>query len=219
MRPISTKLMRIIGLMVTLLIFVGCSGGGDLLDEVGNRYHATILPIDNEEPTYDIDVVWDTDCDNDATTVDPEPFTDFILQMTIESDTTVDSGDIFNVESYTVTLRPNRGAYTTGGSTSGVVAADMPDLVGTTINPIRQNISLLVEPGTDGDTIDLLAWTQGDKFTYGTIVASMPSFTSVAATDFVYDVQVVLNCRTADDETFTITTPWTPVNFSGFDNC
>jgi hypothetical protein len=215
MRPISIKLMSIIGLMVTLLLFVGCGGGGDLLDEVGNRYHGTAIPKDNDDTTRDIDVVWNTNCDNDATTIDPEPYTGFIVSVTIESDTTAVTGDTFNVESYTVSFRPNHGSY----YATGVVAADMPDLIGSTLNPIRHNTSLLVEPGTSGDTIELPVWTVGDKDVYGAIVSSMPAFDDVGNTVFVYDIQVVLNCRTADDETFTITTPWTPLNFAGYNNC
>lgn len=202
--------MSIIGLMVTLLIFVGCGSGSDLLDEPTNRYHGSVVTEDNGTSTTNIDVVQTLDCDGDVSTVDPEPFTLFDIQVTVESDST---GDIFNVESYTVTFRPNHG------SSAGVAIAqaDMP-VLGGTLNPIRHSISLLVNPGTTA-TIELPVWTAFDKDVYTNTIAASPSVTNVATTSLSYDIQVVLNCRTSDDETFRIITPWAPLDFGNYNNC
>jgi hypothetical protein len=202
--------MGIIGLMVTLLIFIGCSGGGDLLDEPTNRYHGSVVTEDNGEDTTNIDVVQTADCDGDLTTSDPEPFTVWNILVTVDSDST---GDIFNVESYTVTFRPF------SGSSAGVAIdrADMP-VLGGTLNPISRSMSLLVSPGTSS-TIELPVWTAYDKGVYLNTIATNPNVTNVSSTSLSYDIQVVLNCRTSDDDTFQITTPWAPVDFGNYDNC
>lgn len=212
MRPISIKLMGIIGLVVTLFIFTGCSESTDVLDEMVTRYHGVASSVDGDSSTDEIDVWQNPDCDGDPTTPDAEPFYSFNAQVVIDSDST---GAEFRVESYSVSLRPNHGS----NNGSEVPSSQMPLLTGTTLNPISANTSSpLVTPG-GSVTLNLLIWTQGDKEVYTTIVEALPGVTSVLATDFWYDIQVVLNCRTVEDSTFQITTPWTPVHFAGFDNC
>ena len=84
-------------------------------------------------------------------------------------------------------------------------------------------------------TLDgLLVWTQGDKLFYATTVLAVEplgqeitdpdtglglGIFEEETSDYTYDMQVVLHCRTDDGEEFTITTPWTPVHFANFDNC
>jgi hypothetical protein len=202
--------MSIIGLMVSLLIFVGCSGGGDLLDEPTNRYHGSVVTEDNGANTTNIDVVQTLDCDGDPATADPEPFTVWNIQVTVDSDST---GDIINVESYTVNFRPNHG------SSAGVAIdqADMP-VLGGTLNPISHSMSLLVSPGTSA-TIELPVWTAYDKDVYLNTIAADPNVTDVTSTSLSYDIQVILTCRTSDDETFRIITPWAPLDFGNYNNC
>ena len=234
MRPNGKKLISAIGLMVTLSIFIGCGSGSDLLDEEETRYNAVALPFDGtQDSTNEIDVPpLITDCDGNGTADDPEEgLFPFDIQVIIDSD--VDSGADFRVESYDVTLRPNHGAYTEFGSPDVIVSLDasqIPALTGTAINPLSYSISSpVIKPGIQ-TTLDLLIWSQGDKSVYVQIVDDMPimdeTITVGAFTiyewetaDFVYDVQVVLHCRTLENDTFTITTPWTPVHFANFNRC
>jgi hypothetical protein len=210
------KLIGIIGLLVILSVAMGC-GSSDLLDEVASQYYAAAYSVDNDEQTNEIDVIQDicsttTDEDTGEVTIEYEPFLPFGANVIIESDE--DSPAAFYVESYTVQFRPNHGAM----NGTQITSAQMPDLTGTTLNPITFSISSgLIEPGTSTTLEGWLVWSQGDKVVYTTIVASL--FGTAVGTDFVYDFQIVLHCRTAGDETFEITTPWTPVHFSNFDYC
>jgi hypothetical protein len=210
------KLIGIIGLLVILSVAMGC-GSSDLLDEVATQYSAAIYPVDNDEQRQDIDVVQDlcgttTDEDTGEVTYDYEEFSPFDVDVVIESDD--DSSAAFYVESYTVRFRPNHGSVGDEQKTS----AQMPDLTGTTLNPITYSISSgLIEPGSSTTLSGWLVWTQGDKVVYAGIVADL--FGTVSGTFLAYDFQIVLHCRTSGDETFEITTPWTPVQFSNFDNC
>ena len=211
MRTTGMKLIGVIGLLVTLSMVMGC-GSSDLLDELATQYNGVAYSVDNNDRTNEIDVIQIADCDYDPTTNPPEvePFLPFDAEVEIDSDVTAAE---FRVESYTVRFRPNHGSM----NGTQITAANLPDLAGTTINPITHNISSeIIEPGSS-TTLDLLVWPQGDKVVYATIVAGV--FGTAVGTDFVYDMQVVLNCRTLEDESFEITTPWTPVHFANFDNC
>lgn len=202
------------GLLVGLSIFTGCSGGSDgLFDEETTKYNAVAYPQDGDASTDDIDVVQVADCDGDPATSDPEPFYAFHAEVTIDNDPT---GAEFRVESYTVNFRPNHGSYL-GTSYS---AGDMTDLTSTALNPINHNYGSPVIPPDSSVTVDLLVWSHGDKLVYDaeidTLLGAAGAFVFA---DFTYDMQIVLHCRFIDDETFQITTPWTPIHFTGISNC
>lgn len=222
MRPNGNKLISAIGLLVTLSLLIGCGSGNDLLDQEETRYSAYAQPFDGgEESTNEIDVVQDVcDTETDATTgvvtITYEPFLPFDVNVIVESD--LDSGAEFIVESYEVSLRANHGSYLNVATWVTIAAAAMPGLTDTDLNPLSYSTSSpVITPGSTV-TLDLPVWSQGDKVAYGFVVLSAIG-TSVGNTDFFYDVRVVLHCRNIEDDVFQITTPWTPVHFSNFDNC
>lgn len=211
-------------LVVGFSIFTGCSGGSDgLFDEEATKYNAVFYPYDNDETgedkwTQDIDVLWNIDCNGDGVFDDPEPFFDFHGYVVIDSDTTAAE---FRVESYTVNLRPNHGAYFDVGTLAwyDLTAAQMPALTSTSLNPVDYNLGTpVIEPGSSV-RVHVLVWSVGDKWTYASIVEAMGIVTTVQDTFFTYDAQIVLHCRYSDDETFQITTPWQPINFGDYDSC
>lgn len=201
------------GLLVGLSIFTGCSGGSDgLFDEVATKYNAVASPRDGVTVTDDIDVVRNLDCDGDPATDDPEPFWDFSAEVTIDNDAT---GSEFRVESYTVNFRPNHGSCFAVSYNAG----DMTDLTSTALNPINHNYGSPVIPPDSSLTVYLAVWSHGDKDVYDAQIDALIGAGAYLDADFTYDMQIVLYCRFADDETFQITTPWTPVHFTNIDNC
>jgi hypothetical protein len=76
MRPFSVKLFDCIGTICVVAMILGC-GGGDLLDETGQRYTASIAIQDLDEETLTVDVI-QTFCDDT-----PEDFGDATAEVTV----------------------------------------------------------------------------------------------------------------------------------------
>ncbi len=232
MRPFNVKLLCCIGLLVGLGIIIGCGSDGDLLDQAGTRYSAYAVPNDNGEDTQEIDV-WQDVCDTNGTY---EDFLPFDVSVVITTDTTAVD---FYIESYDVSFRPNEGTYceesTPGCDYVDLFASELPTLTGTVLNPRHYNYSSpRILKNSTVTLSGLLVWTQGDKAFYGETLLNNPllgeevtnyltgaglGYYEARTADFTYDMQVILNCKTVENEDFSITTPWTPVHFANFDNC
>lgn len=230
MRPFHVMLLSCIGLLIGFGILIGCGSSGDLLDVTGTQYSAYASPQDNGKETSEIDV-WQDDCNGTI-----EDFSPFQAQVIITSESTAAD---FYVESYDVNFRRNEGTYCEANS-SGIdctwedlFAAELPPLTGTVLNPRHYNYSSpIISAGGSVTLSGMLIWTQGDKVYYadtvlnvapldGSYISSIDGLTKLERwyADFTYDMQIVLHCKTVENEDFTITTPWTPVHFSDFDNC
>ena len=229
MRPFNVMLVCCIGLLIGLAAIIGCGSGGDLLDEPGTRYNAYAVPQDGDEDTQEIDV-WQGDCNGT-----PEDFWPFDVKIVIEADSTAAD---FTVVSYDVYFRPNEGTYCDADTVIGcdsqdLSAAELPVLTGTVLNPRHfTNSDPVIQSGNVLTLDGLLVWTQGDKYFYGNTAINVDplngNYVAIdgitviekrVTADLTYDMQVVLHCRSAENEDFTITTPWTPVHFADFNNC
>ncbi len=244
MRRFKLKFTGLIGFLAVLALFIGCGGDSDLFDEAPTRYSAQAIPKDGDDDTQEIDVFFN-DCDGNLSTPDDvETNFPFDVKIIVEAD---DTAAKFRIEGYEVRFRRNHGDYfevDDGDPQLGVwedlTADEMPALTGTVLNPASYNYtSPIINPG-DTLTIDgLLVWSQGDKIYYAqTVLGSFSLFledyvvvldpgppvvsitySEAGTTDLVYDFQVILNCRTLEDQEFDITTPWTPVHFADFNKC
>ena len=112
MRPFNVKLFCCIGFLAGLMIFMGCGSSGDLLDEVGQRYTATIQTEDFADiNNLAIDVAQD-DCDMNATTTDDwEDYGPTIVNVEIGVST--DAPGI-TLQSYTIQYIPRPSEDGTG---------------------------------------------------------------------------------------------------------
>jgi hypothetical protein len=89
------KAVNMMGVLLTALLLIGAliygCGTEDVLEENNLRYQTNVSFSDaDEEGTLAVDVFQDPDCDNDANTTDPEPFTDLyaIISISIEDEDT-----------------------------------------------------------------------------------------------------------------------------------
>lgn len=224
MRPISIKLMSIIGLMVTLFIFAGC-GNSDLLDEEELRYSLAVESSDVDELTDEIDVVR-ADCDDDGgATGLLFPFEAEVTVSSYVSDLSESDGSPpaeFVVESYEYYLDPVSGSYFAGGEEILVTKDVMPNLNAegftSSTRGRRGTSSSVVTPGSSV-TLDLAIWSAGDKDAYLTLLSNFDLLTNAGAAAagalFSYDLRVVVHCRSNEDNDFTIEGS-TPVFFGNY---
>lgn len=211
--------------IIFLVSMMGCSDL-DPLDELGTTYNATVRPYWNEDETNEVDVVFDL-CDAGPPAVF-EPVLPFDAAIDI---TTSPNALDFWVYGYQVRFRNNHGNYfeVTTGQYEDLTAAELPTLV-PELNNLNYSFSTPVISANSTYSEDgLLIWSHGDILYYmDTFLAAQPflgqliggTIPEEESSDFVYDMQLVLNCRFADvDETFEIETPWTPVHFLNVANC
>lgn len=115
----------------------GVGGGVDTTDESINESSNvrinTIRWIDGteQEPGTSIDNFFNPDCDGDATTPDPEFFTDTLIAINMEN-----SGETtFRADSFRFTARQNEGGFRYESPSLGVTS-DIPGGSSTTINSL-----------------------------------------------------------------------------------
>ena len=89
MRRFSLKpycwLLLLAGLVTTL---AGCGADGDILEPNTQRYTAFVSSLQDaeEDDVITIDVYRDSDCDDNGTADDPEPWTDVLADITVSVD-------------------------------------------------------------------------------------------------------------------------------------
>jgi hypothetical protein len=103
------KAVNMMGVLLTAFMLIGAliygCGTDDLLEENNLRYQTNVSFEDAEESdTLTVDVYQDSDCDDDANTTDPEPFTDLFANITIEIDDATTPG--LEMTSYEVSFQP-----------------------------------------------------------------------------------------------------------------
>ena len=76
MRSFNVKLWGCIGIICVMAMIIGC-GGGDLMDETGQRYTASVAIQDLGENTLNIDVIQNF-CDSD-----PEDYGDVSAEVSV----------------------------------------------------------------------------------------------------------------------------------------
>lgn len=233
MGQFNIKKFLCLGLIaVMVLAFAGCGSSGDLLEETGTRYTAYAVPQSEDEDIQEIDVVF-RDCNDDQTDPSFESNYPFEVKVVIEASATAAS---FYVESYDVRFRRNHGSYYESSTLSweDLAADEMPDLTGTVLNPLSYSYSTnRIDPSTSIELEGMLVWSNIDKLYYlNTVIGGTEPFGELVEvtpggyaryeedySDLVYDMQIILHCHTIENETFTITTPWTPVHFLDVDGC
>jgi hypothetical protein len=122
MRPFNVKLLGCIGLLIGLAGIIGC-GSSDLLDEVGQRYSATVEIQDFSDIDLGIDIAQD-DCDLDATTTDDgEDYGPAIANVTISVATNTPG---ITLQSYTIEYIPQLSSTGDAG-TPTLMPTDLED--------------------------------------------------------------------------------------------
>ena len=107
MRRVANKLGVLLIFWGLLTLYACGSGGGDILNEMGQRYTSSLVIQDNGDETLDIDVVQDM-CDTD-----PEPFTNVFGVLTVA----VPSGSAgLTLVSYTIQYVPLASADGSGAT-------------------------------------------------------------------------------------------------------
>ena len=93
-------------LLPIIFIFLGACGTSDVSDVERDFWASMTVSDGGNDPTRDIDLTMDTDCNDDGTADDPETFTNVNADITIVVN---DSGLAIRVESYSVDFFPWQG--------------------------------------------------------------------------------------------------------------
>jgi hypothetical protein len=142
--------------------FYGC-GDTDLLDELNQRYTASMSIEDAGDSTMTIDVVQNLDCDGAANTTDPEFFTDVFANITIS----IESGAPgLTLEGYTIDFIPLRSDNDSG---TYYLPPDIPDVD----DPGSNTFS--ISSGSSG-TFTTTCMTLSAKGGYLALIAADPNF-------------------------------------------
>ena len=127
MRRFSLKpycwLLLLAGLVTTL---AGCGADGDILEPNTQRYTAFVSSLQDaeEDDVITIDVYRDSDCDDNGTADDPEPWTDVLADITVSVD---EKAPGLTLTDYTIQYIPLRSPDTQGVYRTGPDLIDLTD--------------------------------------------------------------------------------------------
>jgi hypothetical protein len=215
MRSFNVKLLCCIGLLAGLAMIIGCGSGGDLLDEVGFRYSASVVTVlDGDEETSNLDFQSD-DCDGNISTIDDDTnvYT-WTMEVSVTSQTSTAQ---LRVNSFTVTLIPLDGLYLDDATLdyTPMTPITLPAQLGNLT--YQYNTPLLLAAGSMSFTMPIL-WSPQDKFYYLDLLEEAPptgaglSATEALNSENSYTVRVVLHCSDSENSDFDITLPDTTIS-------
>lgn len=207
MRSFNVKLWSCIAILTVLaMIVVGCGSGNDLLDEVGQRYTASIEIEDNGEGTLTVDIAREL-CDSDFEDYGP----------TIANVTVAVSSDApgITLQSYTIQYIPQLSP----DSTNKLVMP--PDLA----DGFTGSYSVDIASGSSG-TFSLTCMSTDTKEEYRTkvgfvVVDNRPTeyyWIPPLLEEGRYTIRFTFNFLNTEGQTETITKDAT-VYLGDFDNC
>jgi hypothetical protein len=179
MRPFNVKLLCWIGLLACFAFVMGC-GSGDLLDTIAFQYSASMVPMDGDTLTDDIDIYQST-CASGT-----ESFYDLSARVTVETDSTASS---IRINRYVVYVTPLHGVYSPDAGAS-YIAYDPPEL-----SPALTSLTYLddqVVIDSNGKLqFDMLIWPHAYKLSFrNEISAVVGSALNAIYSDSVYSVHV-----------------------------
>jgi hypothetical protein len=207
MRSFNVKHWSCIGILAVLAaIFVGCGSGNDLLDEVGQRYTASVEIEDNGEGTLTVDIAQDM-CDSDW-----EDYGPAIANVTIAAAT--DAPGI-TLQSYTIEYIPQLSPNSLN------VLVMPPDLA----DGFTGSYSVDIAPG-GSSTFSLTCISSDTKEEYRTkagwtVVDNRPTeyyWVKPQLEEGRYTIRFTFNFLNTEGQTETITKDAT-VWLGDFDNC
>lgn len=176
--------------MILAACVIGC-GEGNLLDESELYYTGTLAVLELGEETVQVDVYQINDCDGDATTSDPEPYSDTLGEISV----TVDENTWgLTLEYYTISYVP---LYSPDANGDNQLPPDLTDPA----SPGDSNFSV-ASGSTSTMTITLLS--TDSKAEYLTKLAADASLSALSVARYRINVTLYFTDEYGNDRTLSL---------------